>query len=186
MFKRKQWASAVRRGRKHVKYDEDVASHMKANEELKEESPGRRKDETHKKMRIMKITRKRKKRDITSHLPLPPLEEFSDIEKEYNPSNTLTKPLIVSSRCCHHNNEYPSSSLPSSHSPIHYSCDRRKKRENHNHAGKNLTHKRPYRVVKKEGKRKMLTKRTRRRMINFMAAVGIKLLIALLASTPCI
>nr|BDT63241.1 MAG: hypothetical protein [Hemigrapsus takanoi nimavirus] len=242
MFKRKQWASAVRRGRKHAKYDEDAASPvgsvMKDKEELEEEPSERREDETNKKMRIMKRPRKRKKGDcysgdITSHRPSP-LEEFSDSdidldcdnEKEeqhhvypYNPSSALLttttplssmpRPLIVPSRCCHHDDkdiskykyeEFSSSasisssgsSASPSHSPIRSSSSfggRRKKIGKHinnknKRVGKNLTHRCTHRVIKEERKRrgrgrKGFSKRTKRR-IYFMVAVGIKLLIVLL------
>lgn len=95
MFKRKQWARAVRRGRKHAKYDEDAAppigSVLKGKEELEEEPSERREDETNKKMRITERTRKRKKvdccsGDIKSHRPSP-LEEFSDSDINLNCNN---------------------------------------------------------------------------------------------------
>ena len=230
MLKRKQWASAVRRGRKHAKYDKDAASpEAKDKEKLEEEPSGRREGETNKKMRIVKRTRKRKKTnycsgDVTSHHCPSPLEEFSDSDidldcgnekkKEQhhdhsynNPSSALfttttsssftPRPLIVPSRCCHHDtseynyDEYSSSpsisssgsSSSPSRSPVHYG--RRKKKRKHIN-NNNM------RAVKKEGRRrrrrrgtKCLGKQAKRR-ISFMAAVGIKLLIALLTTQPLI
>lgn len=238
MFKRKQWASAVRRGRKHVIFDEDTASPegrvVKDKDELGEGPSGRCGGETNKKNRIRKRTRRRKKgdccsADVTSYRPSPP-EEFSDSdidlncsnEKEkqhcahsYNPSSALlttttSMPMtsIVPSRCCRHGDKDTSkynydecSSLSSmsssgslsspSHSLIHSSSSpdgRRKKRGKHNkknkRAGRNWRHRRPHQVGKKEGKGRgwnCFSKRTKRR-INFMAAAGIKLLIALLTT----
>lgn len=164
MIKRKQWASAVRRGRK---YDKDTTGVVK-NKEKFEEPSGRR--ET--KIKIFKRTRKRKKRDTCSgdvnHRPSP-LEEFNDSnidldcdnEKEehansYNPSSALPtiitpRPLTVPSRCCHHDDKdtrkynYDEYSSPS---PIHSSSSpdgRRKKKgkrikNNNKRAGKRRRH----------------------------------------------
>lgn len=211
MFKRKQWASAVRRGRKHHNYDDAAALPIGSVAKDKEEPSGRREDEPNKKMKIMKRTRKRKKRDycsvdVTSQRPSP-LEEFNDSdidcdnEKENHVHCCSASFSPEPSMCCHHDNkdtskynydEYSSisdSSSSPSHSPIYISSSpdgRRKKKgkhiNNNKRVGKNLTHKRLRRVVKKErrgGGKRIFSKRTKR-SINLMAAAGIKFCIALL------
>ena len=209
MFKRKQWISAVRRGRKYVLHDKNAAPPIKSvvkDKEKLEEKPTekRREDETNEKKLILKKTGKRKKGNCCSD-NIQRFDANNEKEKHhvhsYNPpiavlttstSSCIPRPSIVPSNCYYYVNkdtskyddDEHSGSLSSSHSSIHsFSSSPNDKGKKGMHINNNKIGKNlTHQVIKKRGRagiKNEFSKRTKRR-IYFTTAVGIKLLIVLL------